>query len=86
MQNEINHFFRPNSTKIDIAERLENQHLQGGGFLIWRNERTGTGLPDTTVPAVYRTYSKRSESLADSGTETGLFYVADKDGCREPLA
>ena len=85
MQNEINHFFRPNSTKIDIAERLENQHLQGGGFLIWRNERTGTGLPDTTVPAVYRTYSKRSESLADSGTETGLFYVADKDGCREQM-
>ena len=43
-ENEINHFFRAGSTKIDIAEYLENQHLQGGGFIILITQETAKDI------------------------------------------
>lgn len=43
-ENEIDHFFRANSTKIDIVEHLENQHLQGGGFVILITQETAKDI------------------------------------------
>ena len=43
-ENEIDHFFRANSTKLDIAEHLENQHLQGGGFVILITQETAEDI------------------------------------------
>lgn len=43
-ENEINHFFRANSIKTNIAEHLENQHLQGGEFVILITEETAEDI------------------------------------------
>lgn len=43
-ENEIAHFFRANSAKIDLAEHLENQHLQGGGFVILITQETAEDI------------------------------------------
>ena len=43
-ENEINHFFRANSINTNIAEHLENQHLQGGEFVILITEETAEDI------------------------------------------
>lgn len=39
-ENEINHFFRAKSIKTNIAQHLENRHLQGGEFVILITKET----------------------------------------------
>lgn len=43
-ENGINHFFRVNSTKTDMAEYLENRHLQGGEFVILISQETAEDI------------------------------------------
>lgn len=43
-ENEIDHFFRANSIKTDIAEHLQNRHLQGGGFVILITQETAEDI------------------------------------------